>query len=159
MSEKINDYDISIRLNTRHKKQNVKYPVRLRAYKKKDRKVRWYGLEIDLTEAEFEEIYKNPDNINFRGEKKKIRQNILRFETRANAEAEAMSVFDFGRFETVMFRKSSDKKNVKYHFDTAIEKCIKDDKIGTAESFRCALNSLAHFSKVKMKCEVDKLTF
>ena len=70
-----------------------------------------------------------------------------------------MSVFDFSKFETKLFRKSSDKNNIKFHFQVVIDKHTNNDKIGTAESYRYTLNSLAKFSEHKKKGSFDKLSF
>ncbi|MGC1631925.1 MAG: site-specific integrase [Gelidibacter sp.] len=158
-------YIISIVLDTRREKENGKFPVKLRVYNKTNNKktVKLYSLDIDLTEKEFETIWINPENKSLRGANKKIRLRLLEFETRANDEAEAMTVFDIAKFETKYFRKSSDKNNVKYHFDLAIQKNMSNDKIGTAESYKYTLNSLAVFidkdNTEEAPSKIDKLTF
>jgi site-specific recombinase XerD len=70
-----------------------------------------------------------------------------------------MTVFDFAKFETKLFRKSSDQNNVKYHFDLVVQRNLKNNKIGTAESYKYTLNSLAEFSETQKKCKIEKLTF
>jgi hypothetical protein len=70
-----------------------------------------------------------------------------------------MTLFDFGKFEMKLFRKPSDKNNIQYHFNLAIDKNIKNDKIGTAESFKYTLKSFVKFSKEIKKCSIEKLTF
>ncbi|TXE08280.1 site-specific integrase [Gelidibacter salicanalis] len=158
-------YIISIVLDTRREKENGKFPVKLRVYNKANNKktVKLYSLDIDLTDKEFETIWINPENKSLRGANKKIRLRLLEFETRANDEAEAMTVFDIAKFETKYFRKSSDKNNVKYHFDLAIQKNMSNDKIGTAESYKYTLNSLAVFidkdNAKEALSKIDKLTF
>ncbi|MCG2419987.1 site-specific integrase [Aequorivita sp. F47161] len=154
-------YNISIVLDKRRAKENGKFPVKLRVYSKSgnSKKVKLYSLDIDLTNDEFETIWINAENKNLRGSNNETRLKLQAIETRANNEAKEMTVFDFAKFETKLFRKSSDKNNVKYHFDLVIQKNRDNNKIGTAESYRCTLNSLAKFSKLKKKCEVEKLTF
>jgi site-specific recombinase XerD len=161
MSSKIDAFLISIRLDTRRKKENAKYPVKLRVYGKQSKIEKWYSLDTDLTEKEFETIWINPENKDLRGSNKEIELKLKTIETRANAEAKQMTVFDFATFEKKFFRKSTDKNNVKYHFDLVIQSNLKKNKIGTAESYKYTLNSLADFSKnrEKNKCEIEKLTF
>ena len=159
-TEKVKEsYKISIRLDNRRKKQSEKYPIKLRVYGKDTQIEKWYSLGIDLTIDKFETIWVNGNSNNLRGTNKEIRLNLQAIETRANNEAKQMTVFDFGKFETKLFRKSSDKNNVKYHFDLVIQKNLENKKIGTAESYKYTLNSLAEFSKTKKKCEIEKLTF
>jgi len=151
--------NISIVLDQRRAKDNGKFPVKMRVYNKFNKKVKRYSLDIDLTIKEFEVIWINSKNRSLRGTNKLMRLKIQGIETRANKEAEQMTVFDFAKFETKLFRKSSDKNNVQYHFNLVIQKNIKNDKIGTAESYKYTLNSLAEFSKSEKKCLIDKLTF
>ena len=154
-------YNISIYHETRRVKENGKFSVKIRVYNKHDNKktVRYFATGIDLTEKEFETIWLNPENKNLRGTNKEIELKLRAIEKRANDEAQAMSVFDFSKFETKLFRKSTDKNNIKYYFNLAIEKNKNIDKIGTAESYRYTLNSLANFSELVNKCNIEKLTF
>ncbi|CDF80440.1 integrase [Formosa agariphila KMM 3901] len=152
-------YNISIRLDNRRKKDSGKYPVKLRVYGKATQKEKWYSLDIDMTEKEFDTIWTNTNDTKLRGTNKEARLKLQAIETRANDEAKQMTVFDFGKFETKLFRRSSDKNNVKYHFDTIIQKNIKNNKIGTSESYKYTLNSLANFSETQKKCKIEKLTF
>ncbi|WP_158409019.1 tyrosine-type recombinase/integrase [Formosa agariphila] len=112
-----------------------------------------------MTEKEFDTIWTNTNDTKLRGTNKEARLKLQAIETRANDEAKQMTVFDFGKFETKLFRRSSDKNNVKYHFDTIIQKNIKNNKIGTSESYKYTLNSLANFSETQKKCKIEKLTF
>jgi site-specific recombinase XerD len=153
------NYNISITLDERRKKDNGKYPVKLRVYNKFNKKVKRYSIDVDLTTKEFETIWVNPGNKNLRGLNNEMRLKLIAIETRANDEAKAMTIFDFQKFETKLFRKSSDKNNVQYHFNLIIDKNNKNDKIGTAESYKYALNSLTDFSQKQKSCSVDKLTF
>ena len=154
-------YNISIYHETRRIKENDKYSVKIRVYNKIEniKKVRYFTTGIDLTEKEFETIWLNPENKKLRGSNKEIELKLKAIEKRANDEANAMSVFDFSKFETKLFRKSSDKNNIKYHFQLVIDKHTNNDKIGTAESYRYTLNSLAKFSEHKKKGSFDKLSF
>ena len=156
--EQVN-FRISIRLDNRRKKDSGKYPVKLRVYGKVTQKEKWYTLDIDLTEDLFNTIWLNANNKNLRGRNKEIRLKLQAIETRAYDEAKQMTVFDFAKFESKLFRKSSDKNNVKYHFDKIIDKNIDNDKIGTADSFKYTFNSLAKFSETKMKTKAEKLSF
>lgn len=161
MSAKIEDYKISVRLDIRRKKESEKYPVKLRVYGKKTKIEKWYSLDIDLTVTEFETIWINPENKNLRGTNNKTRLKLQAIETRANDEAKAMTVFDFETFEKNLFRKVTDKNNVKYHFDLSIKTNLDNNKIGTAESYKYTLNSFAEFlePKAKVKTKIEKLSF
>jgi site-specific recombinase XerD len=149
--------NIAILLDKRREKAGNKFPVKLRVYYKS--KAKLYSLDTDLTSEEFEEIYVNANDTKFRGKKKEIETYLQKIKLRAEEEAEQMSVFDFAKFEMKLFRKSSDKNNVQYHFNKVIKTNIKNDKIGTAESYKYTLNSIADFSENQKNCPIDKLTF
>ncbi|MGY0391940.1 tyrosine-type recombinase/integrase [Bizionia sp. KMM 8389] len=159
MSKKIDDYKISIRLDVRRKKANKNYPVKLRVYGKQVKKEKWYSLDIDLTEDKFETIWVNGNSSKLRGINKEVYTKLQAYLTRAEDEARGMTVFDFEKFEKKFFRKSSDRNNVKYHFDLVINKNLKNDKIGTAESYKYTFNSLSEYCKSKKKIAPEKLTF
>lgn len=154
-------YNISIYHETRRAKENGKFSIKIRVYNKTDniKKVRYFTTGIDLTEKEFETIWLNPENKKLRGKNKELELKLKGIEKRANDEANAMSVFDFSRFESKLFRKSSDKNNVKHHFYLVIDKHTRNNKIGTAESYKYTLNSLENFSEDLKNSNIDKLSF
>ena len=154
-------YNISIYHETRRLKENGKFSVKLRVYNKRDniKKVRYFTTEIDLTEQEFETIWINPENKKLRGSNKEMELRLKAIEKRANDEAKAMSVFDFSIFESKLFRKSTDKNNVKYHFTLAIDKYKKRERLGTAESYQYTLNACANYSEEENNRSIDKLSF
>jgi site-specific recombinase XerD len=150
-------FTISIVLDKRRKKSDGTYPVKLRVFhNKKDKR---YSLNINLSENDFIDIWENPKSKKFRGKKKEFELQLKAIETRANDEARQLTVFNFDKFETRLFRKSSDKNNVKYYFNLIIEDKTNDNKIGTAESYRYTLNSLKEFSEKEKRVNIDKFTF
>lgn len=154
-------YNISIYHETRHEKNNGKFSVKIRVYNKQEnvKKVRYFTTGIDLTIEEFETIWLNPENKKLRGNNKELELRLKAIEKRANDEAKLMSVFNFSTFEKKLFRKSTDKNNIKHHFNLVIDKHISNNKIGTAESYKYTLNSLASFCEIIMKGNIDKLSF
>ena len=152
-------YAVSIVLDKRRLKSDGTYPLKLRVFNRQLKKDKRYPLDIGLHEKEFIELWRNPDNLKFRGAKKELELKLKGIEARANEVAKQLTVFDFEQFETKFFRKSSDKNNVKYYFDTVIKNKTDDNKIGTAQSYKYTLNSLKQFSEIEKKLNVDKLTF
>ena len=152
---------ISIYHETRRIKENGKFSVKLRVYNKLNnvKKVRYFTTGIDLTTDEFETIWTNGNISSLRGANREMHKKLITIQERANNEAKEMTVFDFAKFETKLFRKSSDKNNVQYHFNLAINDKMKNNKIGTAESYKYTLNSLAEFSETKKKCDIENLSF
>jgi site-specific recombinase XerD len=152
---------IDRRGKTRAEDKGKKCPVKLRVFDSFLKKDKRYSIGVDLTPKEFETIWINPENKSLRGANKETLLTLQKFVIRAEDEAKLITVFDFTTFEKKFFRKSTDKNNVKYYFDLAIEKNLKNNKIGTAESYKYTLNSFAEFlePKVKVKTKIEKLTF
>lgn len=152
-------YSISIVLDQRRTKDNGKFPVKLRAYDKANKKAKLFSLDVDLSVVEFDKIWTNPDKKKLRGSNRELNLKLQLIEIKANSEAKEMTVFDLVKFEKKLFRRSTDKNNVKYHFDLVIQNKIKNDKIGTAESYKYTLKSITDFSENIKNCKIEKLTF
>jgi integrase len=154
---------ISIVLDRRGKtskgKEKEKCPVKLRVFSKIFEKDKRYHLDIHLTNEEFKTIWKESENKNLRGKNKELNLKLKTIETRANNTANEMTVFNFETFEQKLFRKSTDKNNVQYHFNQVIEKNIKNNKIGTAESYKYTIKSLGQFSENEKNIPITKLSF
>lgn len=159
MNAKKDDFKLSIRLDNRRRKKDKKYPVKLKVYSCITQKEKWYSLNIDLTIKEFENIWINAENKNLRGLNKEINLKLKIFETRAHEEAKLLPEFNFEIFERKLFRKLTDRNNVQFHFQQIIDKNLKNNKIGTAESYKYTLKSLAKYSKEVNNCDIEKLTF
>jgi site-specific recombinase XerD len=139
-------HNISIVLDTRREKENGKFPVKLRVYSKAVSKAKLYNIDTDLNEKEFEIIWINRSISTVRGKNREIRSWLQKFETKANDEAEKLSLFCFDKFERKFFRKSSDANNVIYHYNKVIKSNINKGKIGTSESFKYSLKSINNFN-------------
>ena len=138
--EKNYTHNISFVLDTRRVKQNNKFPVKLRVYSKTLGKAKLYNTDIDLSKIEFNKIWID-GSTNLRGYNRTTRSWLQKFETRANDEAEKLALFSFNDFERKFFRKSTDGNNLIHHYNKKIENCKAKGKIGTADSFKCSLNS------------------
>ena len=92
-------HNISIVLDTRREKESGKFPVKLRVYSKANSKAKLYNIDTDLTEKEFEIIWINRSISTVRGKNREIRSWLQKFETKANDEAEKLSLFSFDKFE------------------------------------------------------------
>ncbi|WP_067145311.1 tyrosine-type recombinase/integrase [Pseudotamlana agarivorans] len=152
-------YKISIVLDKRRSKENGKFPVKLRVFNSSTKKDKRYKLNIDLTALEFKTIWINPENKSLRGNNKDLKLLLQGVENRAHDIAKELTPFKFETFEFKYFRKSSSKSNILYYFNLIIDKHLKNDKIGTSESYKYTLNSFKEFSVNENKKPIDKLTF
>jgi integrase/recombinase XerD len=72
---------ISIYLDTRRKKSNGKYPVKLRVFSSYPRKQKFYPTTFEFTEKEFESIWLTARP---RNEYKDIRNDIISIEKKSH---------------------------------------------------------------------------
>ncbi len=138
----INQYNISIVLDKRSKKAKDTYPIKLRVYSKATQKSKLYSLDMDMTIKNFNTV-RGSNNI--RGKNREIRLFLNDIEGRANKVAEKLNTFSFEAFENKLFRKHKDTTDLNFHYTKLIQDNIAKGRIGTADSFKCSINSLNKF--------------
>jgi integrase/recombinase XerD len=141
--------NISVYLDTRRKKDNEKYPVKLRVYH--SYKTRYYPTGIDLTKAEFaqsQDLKSRP-----RGELKKNQADILAELSRAASIAESLNKFNFDKFEKKLLEKSSAAGNVFAHYESLIKQLHKEERIKTAINYKNSQHSIKSFLKDRGKVD------
>lgn len=149
-------YTISIYLDTRRAKANGKYPVKLRVYTSAPRRRKYYGTIFDFTEKEFEGIWRSAKP---RKEQKDIRKQLLAIETKAENIAKKLNPFTFEQFEKELYRNSGDGLKVKYHYENAVNELLKNNQIGTANTYQLAEKSIKRFLEGTGRQSYNALTF
>lgn len=126
-------------LDKRRKKAADVYPVKLRVIY--NRQSRVYGTMFDLSSDDFDRVM----GAKPRDEYKVIRKKLEAVEDKAIKIIKELHVFSFSEFGYRFTGKSMDPKNVFHVFEEYITDLEKEDRIGTANSYLCALNSLKKF--------------
>jgi site-specific recombinase XerD len=147
------DYYISITLDTRRELTNKKYPVRLRVYTPVPRKQKLYPTIFELTEKDYESVWRTTKP---RNEHKKLRGKIQALLTKADKVAEELKPFTFEHFERKMYRKSGDGVNVRHLFNEVIQEKRERNRIGSVDAYKNSMNSLSGFAETKQS--FNKLT-
>jgi integrase len=124
---------ISIILEKRNPKSDDTYPVKLRLTI--DRKSNYYGLGYDLSEDEFSKLF-TPKSRNG-----KVRDELLAEKKRAEDIVKGMDTPDIQVFKRLFTGKGTGG-NVKQYYQSYIAECKKDNRLGTASSYECSMNSL-----------------
>ncbi len=156
LSAIMENYSISVYLDKRRKKSNGTYPVKILVCQTKPRKNKMYGLDCDLTEEDFKEIWINEDDKKFRkGAKKDLREFLFAEQARAKEVAKKLKIFTFSEFENLYLKKVYDTNGVKSYFDLAISEYLENGKIGTAESYKYTINSFGDYL-IKNKTYLNK---
>lgn len=134
--------NVGFNLNKQRQKTDGTFPVRLRITFNRRRK--YYTTDIDLTEKGFERITKGE---RFTKDEREIIRKLDLYKSKALEVAEKLNVFTFEAFEDAFFEKRDVYKSVSYAFDKYIEDLVCQKRIGTAESYGNAKNSLERFKK------------
>ncbi|MEI6679275.1 MAG: site-specific integrase [Mariniphaga sp.] len=139
----IKDCFISIYLDTRRKKKNDKFPVKIRVFTSEPRMQKLYPTKFEFTEFEFKQIWETSKP---RREFQADRLKLSSIEKLATDLAEKLSPFSFEKFEEIFLYnvKPSDKDAV-FLYKQAIAEYKRERQIGTASNYECSLNSLLKF--------------
>jgi integrase/recombinase XerD len=147
-------YSISIYLDTRRAKSSGKFPLKLRVYTSYPRIQKMFPTIFELTEKEFDSIWKT---LKPRKEYQEIRRKIQALETQANNVAESLKPFTFEKFERKLYRKAGEGINIKILYNLKIDELNKQERIATASSNECSLNSFEKFVKSSSRQSFSKL--
>ena len=138
---------IKIILDTRRKKSNELYPVKLRVTY--NRKQRYYPINIDMSKADFNEIYvKNPPT-----RIKKTINLIKKEEGKALEIIDELKTFSFKKFDALYKGAYERSASLKFLYDEYIKKLRKNDQIRTAESYKYSFGSLSSFFNKEIQIE------
>ena len=143
MHTMLNEYYISLYLDTRREKKTGKYPVKLRVFTPRPRKQKLYATTFAYTENEFKSIWESKKP---RKENKEDRIKLEAIQSHANDVASKISLFTFESFERSM-KNGSQKydQDVTFYYKKAISEYKTNKQIGTASSYDLSLKSLKKF--------------
>jgi integrase/recombinase XerD len=153
----IGEIFLATTLDTRRAKEDEKYPVRYRINYQRTRV--YHPAGIDLTENEYTYLYQN--DLWKQAGKPKIRptKELKGFETLIHngfkqIEKHVQDLVNAGNFtlEALKTRmKGGTKNSVMDAFNTKMQELMKNDQIGTATYYRCAMKSISGFTQRDMK--------
>jgi len=129
----------TILLDTRRKKKDKTFPVKLRVTFKRDQ--RYYKTNYSLSKQEFEKVTGDKP----RGNYKDISLELSRIENKAREVISDLSVFSFEAFDLIFRTKRDERHNVFYGYERNIERLKSEGRLGTADSYKYSLNSLKGF--------------
>ena len=147
---------VAVFLDTRRIKKDLTYPVKLRITY--NRVPKYYNIGVDVTEENFDLIENSSKLKTLKDLDLKRKLNTLKvkfgsIEARVTDLIKEMDEFSFELFEESFFKKATPLKRVELFdfFQKLIDSLMKEDRIGTASNYRCAMTSLKKFN--------PKLTF
>ena len=129
----------SMILDTRREKINKKYPVKLCV--NYITKAKYYGTRIDLTKLEFQALFAK----RLTRESNIIKNNLHIIEGEAKDLIRILKPFSFSGFEKKFGQTSTQKGQLAFLFQQQINQLTKEERLGTASSYQCSINSLLSF--------------
>jgi integrase len=138
--------NVTVMPDNRRKKEEGKFPLKLRITYKGSR--RYYGTGFDASKEEWAAI----NSAGPRGELRKIKAGIAEIEKKAEDCIGKIVPFSFKQFEKDFFGKEIQFETLKSAFEAQIEQLESNDQWGTAAFYRTACNALHRF-KAKIALE------
>lgn len=127
----------TIVLDTRRVKKNDVYPVKLRVTF--ERKQKYYPTKYNLSKEEYERLMFGKKL----SEKDKEKKNKINdYQAKAASIIQEIQVFSWLRFENLYYTDRAAKEFVDKAFDEYITYLKEEERLGTASSYECAINSL-----------------
>ncbi len=136
--------------DTRRKKYEDRFPIKLRITFKGERK--YYGTGYDANQEEWDKI----NSAAASGELRKAKVELGSIEKRAQKTVESISPFSFKQFEKEFFEQRIRYESLKSAFDAYIDQLKTNEQWGTATSYQTACNALHKFKPKIALEDVDK---
>jgi site-specific recombinase XerD len=150
---------VNLYLDTRRKKENRSFPIKIRVYDGTTKKARLYTTDFDLIEKDYNRIFFPDKGQRFRKEETEIREDLEGLKNYYSDKIKSLKIFTFEAFEKSIEIKSGDLSDAFYHYDAYIKQLKDSDRIGTASSYELSMKSLKSYLKAKKGKEPKKLLF
>ncbi|MDE0561625.1 integrase, partial [Algoriphagus sp. NF] len=112
---------VSLYLDTRRKKDNGFYPVKIRVYDASTKKARLYTTDFDLNEKDFNRIFFPEKGQRFKKEETEIREDLEELKGYYSEKVKALNSFTFEAFEKSLSITSGELLNAFYHYKSYIQ--------------------------------------
>lgn len=116
-----------------------------------NRKRKYFSTGVDLTPKEFETVFYGKRKTE---EQKEIKTKVEYFEKKATDVIKVLNVFSFDAFEQMYLDQRNTANSVSFAFDKYITNLKLENRLGTAESYECAKNSIDKFNSKLTLAEV-----
>jgi site-specific recombinase XerD len=108
-----------------------------------ERKRKYYTTGINLTEADFRKVTGERPKDKY----KRVSIKLRAFEQKAYDMIQEMSVFSWEKFDKLYYSNRAAREFVAPAFQEVINDLKKEERLGTASSYECAINSISKFKK------------
>lgn len=143
----------SVFIDRYHPQKDGKCKISIRITHNRNR--RYYPTNLTLTASDFDRIM----TAKRRNDEDKLTYlKIESFKSKANDAVGKLPVFTFTKFEEIYLNNRDADESVKAGFEKYIEELKEENRIGTAISYECAMNSILAFEYLK-KNRNNKTTY
>jgi site-specific recombinase XerD len=150
---------VSLYHDTRKKKDNGLFPIKIRVYDRVSKKARLYVTDFDLSQKDYNRIFFPEVGQRLRKEETEIRQDLESLKAYYFEKINGLRSFTFEELEKSLEVKSGDTLNVFYHYDTYIKDLKDSGRISTASSYELGMKSIKSYLKAKTGKEIKTLLF
>jgi integrase/recombinase XerD len=142
--------EANIYLDELRPKKNGKCSVKIKVTF--NRKRMYFSTGVELTNSEFIQVM---DGKRRTEEQKAIHDTINDFYNKATGVIKNLKIFTFTSFEDAYLNQRNIQDSVSFAFKKYINELESENRLGTASSYRCTINSLELFKKDLTFAEID----
>ncbi len=150
---------VNFYLDTRRKKDNGFFPVKIRVYDATIKKARLYSTDFDLTEKDFKRILFPELGQRFKNDEKEIKEDLESILKLYKKKIDSINSFTFEALEDSLSVKSGELIDSFYQYRELMNELKQQDRISTASSYELSMKALKNFIKDKKGKEPKKLLF
>src|SRR5690606_15357672 len=140
---------VNLYLDTRRKKDNGLFPVRIRVYDRTTKKTRLYSTDFDLSEKDFSRIFFPEARSRLRNEEKQIREGLETIKSFYEEKARDLRTFTFDGLEKAISTKPGEQTNVFFHYDCYIAELLRYNQFSTASNYQLSAKSLKAYLQAR----------
>jgi integrase/recombinase XerD len=137
-------------LDTRSEKKSGKYPVKLRITY--NRKSKYIATGYDMVESEWANL-NGGDKLSRK--EKEIKETLIGIQGKAQGVIDDMKFFNFVAFDKLFYKNRTSEGTLFNQYEEYIKRLTEEERLGTASSYQCSLNSLKEY---KAKIDFEQVT-
>jgi integrase/recombinase XerD len=147
-------------LDTRRKKDNGRYPLKLAVYSVDEKTKKLFRLPFDLSESEFEEIKENPKRKHYKKLKEDIDKELKKAEEAAvSLERFSLMAFSQKYQERLMMTSAPVNGDLLSGYERIIQGYMESGQIKTAKTYQSSRSSILEYLERDKKKRPKKILF
>ncbi len=150
---------VNFYLDTRRKKDNGFFPVKIRVYDATTKKARLYTTDFDLTEKDFKRVLFPDAKQRNNKEEKEIKEDLEGLLNYYFEKIKQLTIFTFEGLENLLTIKSGDLIDAFFQYKELIQDLKSQERISTASSYELSMKALKSYLFDKKGKEPKKLLF